>query len=171
MNKFLSLISVLVILTACSPKTQDTPEKLPPIDNILVKKAERKLFLRHGNDIVRSYHIALGGRPEGHKTREGDNKTPEGRYKISGRNPGSLYHRSLRISYPDANDRAQAKALGVSPGGDIMIHGYPNRSSDFLFYFVHKFSDWTQGCIAVTNDEIEEIWRLVPDGTPITIEP
>lgn len=140
------------------------------VDNILVEKAARKMYLRHGENIVKEYTIALGQNPIGAKKQEGDGKTPEGEYIISGRNPQSSYHLSLRISYPNEKDIAAAKAAGVSAGGDIMIHGFPNKIPNFLFNFIHP-NDWTAGCIAVTDKEIDEIWRLVPDQTKIVINP
>lgn len=140
-------------------------------DSIVVNKAERKLYLKKGNDIIREYKIALGPQPVGHKQQEGDGKTPEGKYKISGRNPQSAYHLSLRISYPNEADKKQAAQRGVSAGDDIMIHGYPNLAPNVVFNKIHENYDWTAGCIAVTDDEIEEIWHLVPDNTPILINP
>jgi murein L,D-transpeptidase YafK len=119
--------------------------------------------------VVKTYRIALGAAPVGPKERQGDHKTPEGTYFISGRNANSQYHRSLRVSYPSAEDRARAAKRGVSPGGDIMIHGLPNG-----YGWVgrgHLSKDWTEGCIAVTDPEIEEIWSLVADGTPVEIRP
>ena len=118
---------------------------------------------------IRTYEIALGFGEPGAKTREGDGRTPEGRYTISGRNPQSDYHLSLRISYPEPRDIAVAEALGVPPGGDVMIHG--TRNGWGWFGAAARSIDWTAGCIAVTNDEIEEIWGAVPDGTPIEILP
>ena len=119
-------------------------------------------MLLHGESVVRSYRIALGAVPSGHKEREGDGRTPEGVYVIDRRNPKSAYHLSLHISYPNEADRERARALGVDPGGDIMIHGMPNGGEA-------RSGDWTRGCIAVTNAEIEEIWELVADGTVIEI--
>ncbi|MCC7233862.1 MAG: L,D-transpeptidase family protein [Bryobacterales bacterium] len=138
-------------------------------DAILVRKARRELLLLSGGRVMRTYAIALGRVPSGPKQRQGDGKTPEGGYTISGRNLHSAYHRSLRISYPNESDRARARRAGVSPGGDIMIHGLPNGLGSLGA--AHRLNDWTEGCIAVTNVEIEEIWRLAPDGTPIRIEP
>ena len=140
-----------------------------PIDKILIEKSKRTLTLISQGEKLKSYKIALGGNPIGHKERRGDQKTPEGIYAISGRNFSSQYHLSLRISYPNENDKKRARELGVSPGGDIMIHGIKNgfswTDSD------HSQVDWTEGCIAVTNKEIEEIARLTPDGTTVEILP
>jgi murein L,D-transpeptidase YafK len=119
--------------------------------------------------VLRTYRIALGGAPVGPKEQQGDRKTPEGKYVISGRNLHSQFHRSLRISYPNAADRARARRLGVSPGGDIFIHGLPNGMGPIGA--AHTARDWTDGCIAVTDEEIEEIWKLVANGTPIEIKP
>jgi murein L,D-transpeptidase YafK len=138
-------------------------------DRVVVNKAKRELLLMRGGKVLRSYKVALGTHPAGAKTRKGDHKTPEGHYVISGRNAQSAYHRSLRISYPNAADRERARKLGVDPGGDVMIHGLPNGQG--YIGKAHTLVDWTWGCIAVTNDEIEEIWRLVPKGTPIDINP
>jgi len=119
--------------------------------------------------VLKSYKIALGGNPNGPKERQGDNKTPEGSYVIDSRNRGSLYHLSLHISYPNEKDKKRAKQRGVSPGGDIMIHGLKNG-----FSWVggrHTEADWTKGCIAVTDEEIVEIAKLVPNGTVVEIRP
>jgi murein L,D-transpeptidase YafK len=113
--------------------------------------------------------VALGGDPVGPKTRLGDHKTPEGLYAIVGRNDKSEFHRSLRLSYPNEKDRSRARKQKVSPGGDIMIHGLPNGYG--AVGAAHALHDWTDGCIAVTNQEIEEIWAAVPDGTPVQINP
>ena len=131
---------------------------------ILIYKSRRELILLRGESVLRSYRVALGPHPAGHKEREGDGRTPEGRYLIDRRNPNSAYHLSLHISYPNEADRARAAALAVPPGGDIMIHGLRPGVR-------HPEDDWTQGCIAVTDQEMDEIWSLVPDGTPIEIHP
>ncbi len=137
---------------------------------IHVDKSEKRMELRNAKGaILRSYRIKMGANPQGHKRQQGDERTPEGRYVISGRNAASSYHRSLRISYPNADDITQARRRGVAPGGDIMIHGLPNRFNDTMARLFPD--DWTDGCIAVTNAEIEEIWAMVPNGTPIHIVP
>lgn len=139
------------------------------VDLVVVEKGDRKMVLISNGKQVRAYDIALGGNPKGHKERQGDRRTPEGRYVIDYRNPNSRFHLSLHISYPNAQDRARAREKNVHPGGMIMIHGTPNhrRRKEALL----KGIDWTNGCIAVANDEIEEIWSLVQDGTPIEIRP
>lgn len=134
-------------------------------DRIVIEKGERRLTLFRGGRILKSYRVSLGRSPVGHKQREGDNRTPEGQYVIDRHNPDSAFHRALHVSYPNAADRARAAEAGVSPGGDIMIHGLPNRLA--WVGRLHRVADWTAGCIAVTNPEIEEIYRAVPDGTPV----
>ncbi|MHA3916257.1 L,D-transpeptidase family protein [Halovulum sp. GXIMD14793] len=139
------------------------------VDLIRVLKSDRRLELWRGDIMIRNYTISLGGAPEGHKQQEGDERTPEGRYVIDWRNENSIAHLSLHISYPNEADKARAKAAGVPPGGDIMIHGILNGWG--WLSSLHRYRDWTNGCIAVTNTEIQEIWALVPNGTPIEILP
>ena len=136
-------------------------------DKVLVLKGERKLLLMKGNEVLKTYFVSLGGNPVGLKIREGDHKTPEGTYVLDRHNARSLYHRSIHISYPNAEDVARARKLGVPTGGDLFIHGLPN---DFKGPSQRQ-GDWTDGCIALTNEEIDEIWRVVPDGTQIEIKP
>jgi len=140
-----------------------------PADSIVVEKSHHRLSLYYRGMLLRSYLVALGQQPKGDKVRIGDNRTPEGIFRIQARNPQSRYHRALKISYPDAAHIARARALGVQPGGDIMIHGLPARQA--WVGAAHRDFDWTEGCIAVTNKEIEEIWSVVPVGTPIQIKP
>ena len=157
---------------AVSSSTSGATGKLDaryPVDSILVEKSAHRLSLFQRGKVARTYLVALGQQPVGDKVRRGDMRTPEGRFRIEARNPQSRYHRALRISYPDAAHRARARALGVSPGGDIMIHGLPARQA--WVGSQHRDFDWTEGCIAVTNMEIEEIWSAVPIGTPIHITP
>jgi murein L,D-transpeptidase YafK len=144
-------------------------EKLPKADKVLVKKSERKLFLIKNGSVVKSYDIGLGKNPVGSKQREGDSKTPEGKYILDYRNPESDYHLSLHISYPDKNDLQRADRNGYSAGGDIMIHGKPNYLGWLPFIYDKK--DWTDGCVAVGNIDIEEIWNAVEDSTAIEIQP
>ena len=138
-------------------------------DRVLVMKKDRTLTLLAKGQVLKTYKVALGGTPVGPKTRQGDHKTPEGIYILDRRNAASQFHRALHISYPNAQDRAQAKKQNVSPGGDVFVHGLPNGYG--WIGKGHRMKDWTDGCIAVTDEEIEEIWRLVPDGTPIEIRP
>jgi murein L,D-transpeptidase YafK len=139
------------------------------VDRIIVNKARRELMLLSGQAVLRSYRIALGRNPIGPKEEEGDGKTPEGNYSIDRRNPQSKYHLSLGISYPNRIDSDRAAERGVEPGGDIMIHGL--RNGEGHVGKEHLQTDWTQGCIAVTDEEMDEIWELVADGTAIEINP
>ncbi|MCY4446701.1 MAG: L,D-transpeptidase family protein [Rhodobacteraceae bacterium] len=134
------------------------------VTKLEVKKSTRELKIYSGDRVWRSMKIELGRNPLGHKTQEGDGKTPEGLYYIDRKNPRSLFHLSLGISYPNTDDIAQAQSRGVSAGGDIMIHGQPNQGRR------SKKRDWTEGCIAVTNREMELLYRIVPVGTPIIIK-
>jgi tetratricopeptide (TPR) repeat protein len=139
------------------------------VDRILIEKNARRLMLISQGEVLKSYNIALGGNPIGPKERQGDNKTPEGTYVIDGRNKDSRFHLSLHISYPNERDKNRAKELGVSPGGDIMIHGIKNGFS--WVGDAHAEVDWTKGCVAVTDEEIEEISKLAPNGTIVEIRP
>jgi tetratricopeptide (TPR) repeat protein len=139
------------------------------VDKIVIEKKARRLILISKGEVLKTYKIALGGNPNGPKERQGDNKTPEGTYVIDSRNKDSRYHLSLHISYPNERDKKRAKELGVSPGGNIMIHGIKNG-----FSWVgdsHTEVDWTKGCIAVTDEEIEEINKIAPNGTIVEIRP
>ena len=139
------------------------------VDRILIEKNARRLMLISQGEVLKSYKIALGGNPIGPKERQGDNKTPEGTYVIDGRNKDSRFHLSLHISYPNERDKKRAKELGVSPGGDIMIHGIKNGFS--WVGDAHAAVDWTKGCIAVTDEGVEEISKLAPNGTIVEIRP
>lgn len=145
------------------------PESEPRVDRLRVLKSERRLILLSGDHPVYEYAIALGGSPTGPKREQGDERTPEGEYVIDSRKSDSDYHLALHISYPNAEDRRQARERGVEPGGAIMIHGLPNGFG--VIGAAHRLVDWTDGCIAVTNQEIEEIWRRVADGVAIEIRP
>jgi tetratricopeptide (TPR) repeat protein len=140
-----------------------------PADKVLIEKIERRLTLLSKGEVIKTYKIALGGQPVGPKERQGDNKTPEGFYIIDSRNRDSGYHLSLHISYPNKKDKMRAKELGVSPGGDIMIHGIKNGLS--WVGPSHAEVDWTNGCIAVSDEEMEEIYKLVPNGAIVEIRP
>lgn len=139
------------------------------VDRILIEKSTRRLMLISQGEVLKSYKIALGGNPIGPKERQGDDKTPEGTYVIDARNRDSRFHLSLHISYPNERDKKRAKELGASPGGDIMIHGIKNGFS--WVGDAHTGVDWTKGCIAVTDQEIEEIDKLAPNGTIVEIRP
>jgi murein L,D-transpeptidase YafK len=138
-------------------------------DKVVVIKGKRILMLMRQGEIFKTYKVALGKRPDGHKIKAGDKKTPEGIYILDSRNPDSRFHLAIHISYPNEWDVQNAQKLRVSPGGGVMIHGLPDDLG--RIGKLHRLSDWTDGCIAVSNSEIEEIWRLVPDGTPIEIKP
>lgn len=165
MRFIVAILALLGILaTASCGKTTRTMSKYtgPQVTQIVVSKKHRKMFLLHKQDVLKSYDIDLGFAPEGAKQFSGDGKTPEGRYYINRRNARSKFHLSLGISYPNAKDRAFARANGRDPGGDIFIHGGPRRKDP-------RGPDWTAGCISVSDKEIEEIWVMVYDGTPIDI--
>ena len=138
-------------------------------DLVVVVKSARTLTIMSHGKALRTFKVALGGEPVGAKQRQGDHKTPEGRYILDRRNPKSRFYKSIHVSYPNANERQQAAKRGVSPGGDIMVHGLPNGFG--WLGESHRAQDWTDGCIAVTNSEMDEIWDLVADGTPIEIRP
>lgn len=175
-------VFILLFLVSCStsveqPKKPDAPSievesargrliQKVAADHILVEKSKRTMKLYSNNKVIREYNISLGKVPIGPKRQQGDNKTPEGNYRIISRKSDSMYHLSLKISYPSEQDKEQSRIMGVEPGDFIMIHGLP---ADFGTRPRPK--DWTFGCIAVTNEEIEEIWRLVPDGVSIEIRP
>jgi murein L,D-transpeptidase YafK len=148
---------------------QVTSFGLPAVDNILVRKRERRLYLMRQGEILRTYKIALGLSPSGHKLQEGDFRTPEGKYRLIRRNPRSDFFLSLEVSYPNEEDVARAKHLGVSPGGAIMIHGLPNSPRKTIDYYLNN--DWTDGCIAVSNSDMVEIWMMTPPNTTIEILP
>lgn len=162
MRIFAFLLMAVLALTACGSKfkTYNGPE----ITHVLVYKEQHKMYLMHGTTALKEYDVGFGFAPVGHKTREGDGRTPEGSYIIDRRNPNSQFHLSLGISYPNEEDKAYAKANGFKPGGDIFIHGRPK-------IYQNGVRDWTLGCIAVTNREMEDIYAMVKNGTPITIYP
>jgi murein L,D-transpeptidase YafK len=139
------------------------------VDRVVVYKHERKLVLLSAGKELRSYKVALGGEPVGPKTRHGDHRTPEGIYTLDSRNPNSHFYKAFHISYPNSKDTAAARKQGVGPGGDIMLHGLPKEYA--WVGKAHVLHDWTDGCIAVTNEEMDEIWKLVRVGTPIEIKP
>jgi murein L,D-transpeptidase YafK len=150
---------------ATSPKASSpAPQRA---DAILILKKDHVLELLSSGEVIRTYKVALGRGGLAPKEREGDARTPEGHYVIDSRNANSAYHRALHISYPGPDDRKRAAQLGVSPGGAIMIHGLPNGVG--WLGSAHRLYDWTLGCIAVTDSEIDEIWNLVPVGTPVEI--
>lgn len=169
MQKFITLfILSFFLLIECS----SVPVKIKTLSNVsLIKVYKSKRILEAYEDgvLVKSFSISLGRNPKGHKQFEGDNKTPEGNYFIDGKNPNSKYHKNLGISYPNNQDRKFAKAAGKSAGGDIKIHGLPNGKGEIGK--AHLLSDWTAGCIALTNAEIDELYAAVKYKTPIQIYP
>jgi murein L,D-transpeptidase YafK len=162
-------IWVLTAWMLCGTVMAQTAAQPLHVDRVVVLKKERTLQLLSGGKVIKSYRVALGGYPLGAKTRQGDHKTPEGIYVLDSRNAHSQFHKSIHISYPNARDRAAARAKGVSPGGDVFVHGLPNGYG--WVGASHRAKDWTDGCIAVTDEEIEEIWKAVGDGTAIEIRP
>jgi tetratricopeptide (TPR) repeat protein len=165
-NEFVTLREKI---EALEKKSLDCAIQKGSVERILIEKSARRLMLISQGEVLKIYKIALGGNPIGPKERQGDNKTPEGTYIIDGRNRDSRYYLSLHISYPNEKDKNRARELGVSPGGDIMIHGIKNGFS--WVGDAHAKIDWTKGCIAVTDKEIEEIAALAPDGTIVEIRP
>jgi len=159
------LLLLIPIFLCCSPNFT----KAQTADLIVIEKSARKLTLTSSGKQLAAYSVALGGTPFGPKQCRGDGKTPEGEYRIIGRNSRSAFHRSLKISYPNARDRRKAAFLRCDPGGDIMIHGLPNGRG--WIGAAHRSSDWTLGCIALTDSEIDEIWKLVPNGANVRIIP
>lgn len=161
--RFLLVALVAIGVSGCATKfkTYDGPE----VTRVLVYKTERKMFLMNRDKVLESYDVGLGFAPEGDKKASGDGRTPEGHYLIDKRNPNSRFHLSIGISYPSVYDVAEARALGVDPGGDIFIHGQGPTYHDALP------RDWTWGCIAVDDREMEDIYAMVRDGTPISIYP
>src|SRR5512146_448458 len=159
----------LLAAFAASCFAADAPAPVAKVDKVLILKKDRKLILLSGETEVRRYSVALGLNPVGPKQQRGDNRTPEGFYKIDSRNPNSQYHKSLHISYPNAADRARAKKLGKDPGGDICIHGLPKGQG--WIGKAQSLHDWTWGCIALSDEEIDEVWKLVSNGTVVEIRP
>ncbi len=142
---------------------------LTQADAIIVRKSERRLYLMRNGAVLRSFKVALGLRPEGHKEYEGDFRTPEGKYRLIRRNPNSEFFLSIQVSYPNEADVANARKLGMRPGGNIMIHGRPNTPRKTPDYYAKV--DWTEGCISVSNSDMVEIWLMTPPDTPIEIQP
>lgn len=138
-------------------------------DLVVVHKAARRLELFRGNELLKTYAVSLGRHPIGTKTQQGDGRTPEGEYRLDYRNPGSSFHKALHISYPEPADIESARSRGVDAGGLVMVHGMRNGLG--WLGRLHRAIDWTDGCVAVTNGEIDELWRVVPDGTKIILKP
>jgi len=163
------LLTAAILLFLAGSAAPAAPAPLKQADRIVIEKSKRTLTLMSGSTVLKTYKVALGGQPVGAKQRQGDHKTPEGLYVVDHKNPASQFHRALHLSYPNEHDRESARKLGVSPGGDVEIHGIGARYG--WVGAAHRQTDWTDGCIAVTNEEIDEIWPLVPVGTPVEIKP
>jgi len=162
MTRRLALLAGAAALAGCAERSKFKTYRGPEVTRLIVNKGNREMFLLHHRRVLERYDVDLGFAPEGHKEFEGDGKTPEGEYHIDRRNPDSAFHLSIGISYPNEADIALARAQGKSPGGDIFIHGEPS-----LLGFLKP--DWTAGCIALTNPEIEDVYAMVRVGTPITV--
>jgi len=161
-------ISVLALIVLLAPGLTQASE-FPVADRVVIEKDARLLHLMHDGKAFRTFKIALGIRPVGDKKWEGDFKTPEGKYTLDHRNPNSEFFLSIHVSYPDSVDRREAANLGVDPGGAIMIHGQPNEPSRSEAYY--RTQDWTNGCIAVSNSDMIDIWLMTGENTPIEIRP
>jgi murein L,D-transpeptidase YafK len=179
-----TILVLCIILPACSatPPPEKKPQpyyqpkaavsympQLGKADYVLVRKSDQKLFLMRQGKPIKSYDIALGANPIGHKVKEGDKRTPEGRYLLNYKNTRSKFYKSINIDYPNEQDIARAQARGVDPGDDIVIHGYPNELGNYSGPIYPR--NWTQGCIGVRNHEMDEIWAMVEKDTPIEIIP
>jgi murein L,D-transpeptidase YafK len=163
------MLCALVVHAAPAAADQSVPTAHEQADSVLVVKSERKLYLLKAGRILRTFNVGLGLQPVGPKQRSGDFRTPEGRYLLERRNVDSDYFLSIQVSYPNEQDRARARALGVDPGGQIMIHGLPNEPRYDLKHY--QGSDWTDGCIAVSNSDMVDIWLMTRESTPIEIRP
>ncbi len=160
-SRIAALFVAALALSGCASKFKSYEG--PEVTRVLVFKQDRRMYLMHHDAVLKAYEIDLGFAPTGDKKISGDGRTPEGSYTIDRRNPESSYHLSVGINYPNEVDRAEAMALGFAPGGDIFIHGEPRKFS--------RKKDWTAGCIAISNKEIEDVYAMVRDGTPIVISP
>lgn len=163
-------LGLVFFFAACAfagSRLDSSPQKSEKADSILILKKDHVMELLSGGKVIRTYKVALGQGGLRPKQREGDCRTPEGHYVIDAKYEHSAYHKALHVSYPKAEDRMRAAKLGLPPGGAIMIHGLPNGKG--WVGARHRLFDWTLGCIAVTNEEIDDVWKLVPVGTPVDI--
>jgi murein L,D-transpeptidase YafK len=161
-NRILALLALLLFQVASA-------DDIPKADKVLVDKSEKRLYLIKDGERFMSLPVTFGGEPKGHKVQQGDQRTPEGNYTLEWKNPNSKFYKSIRVSYPNADDRAKAEQLGVDPGGDIMVHGQANGwqwASPLLQFF-----SWTDGCVALSNKNMDKVWESVDPGTPIEIRP
>ena len=161
-NRILAFLALLLFQVAAA-------DDIPKADKVLVDKSEKRLYLIKDGEQFMSLPVTFGGEPKGHKVQQGDQRTPEGNYTLEWKNPNSKFYKSIRVSYPNAEDRAKAERLGVDPGGDIMVHGQANGwqwASPLLQFF-----SWTDGCVALSNKNMDKVWESVEPGTPIEIRP
>ena len=171
MRKIIALFVIFLVLTVIIYNYYPVKTSLPEgitFDSLVVKKSKRQLLVFSEHQLIKTYDVALGGNPVGDKKYEGDKRTPEGLYVINDKNANSGFHKNLGLSYPNKQDLEEAKAIGLPPGGDIKIHGLRNGLA--LIGKLHRLTDWTNGCIALTNDEMDELYAHTPIGTPIRIE-
>ena len=169
MSAWPRLLTLVVLAVLGAAPSAVPASAIEMADRVVVRKAERRLLLMRGERVLRSFDVALGLSPTGAKKREGDFRTPEGNYRLAGRNPNSDFFLAIQVDYPGPDDLRRASEDGVDPGGQIMIHGQPNRPSRPLEYYQSR--DWTNGCIAVSNADMVDIWLMTPDNTPIQILP
>ncbi len=167
MNRVPKLMITAALLTMTL--VPSVANEFPVADFVLVEKGDRELHLMHDGSIFRTFDIALGIQPRGDKQQEGDFRTPEGRYILDSRNPHSEYFLSIHISYPNQQDRREARQMGVNPGGAIMVHGQPNTPTRSEAYY--RTQDWTNGCIALSNSDMIDMWLMTGENTPIEIRP
>ena len=165
-HRHLPLMAAVLVFATLGPTEAGV---FPVADQVIVEKSKRKLHLLNDGEAFRSFNIALGIQPVGDKKMEGDFRTPEGRYMLDARNPNSEFFLSIHVSYPNEADRREARAMGVDPGGAIMIHGQPNVPTQSEVYY--RTQDWTNGCIAVSNSDMIDIWLMTGENTPIDIRP
>ncbi len=162
-------LALVAFFLSISPPAVEASDDFPVADKVIVKKAERKLYLMKNGKPIRTFNVALGLAPVGDKQQEGDQKTPEGKYMLDVRNPDSDFFLSVRVSYPNNEDRSAARNIGVNPGGQIMIHGQPNKPTYSAAYYAKE--DWTNGCIALSNSDMIDVWLMTPNNVPIEILP
>jgi murein L,D-transpeptidase YafK len=165
----LVFLGIASLLASAAAEERDSAAGPDRADYVVVDKSDRKLYLYKLGRVLREFDVSLGQMPNGPKQREGDFRTPEGKYFLDGRNTNSDFFLSIHVSYPNESDRARARAEGVDPGGQIMIHGWPNEPK----YDLHRYqdTDWTDGCIAVSNSDMVDIWLMTRESTPIEIRP
>jgi murein L,D-transpeptidase YafK len=160
--KIIAVVFVLLLYAGAAHSEQTA-------DMVIVEKSESRLYLMRDGKAFASFHVVFGSNPKGHKQQKGDERTPEGKYVLGYKNAGSAFYKSIHISYPNAKDRKEARKHGVDPGGDIMIHGQKN-GFEGLSFLIQRFN-WTNGCIALSNTDMDSVWNAVPPGTPIEIRP